>query len=109
LWAPSGQVVEVTYATQDATAIAGQDYVASPGSLSLQPGETSRILAVPVASDLLTESDEQFTLVRSQPVNAAIGDGSATDTIRYDDPDQAPRSTSGDLHAPRDSRADGAL
>lgn len=82
--------VTVAYATADGTATAGTDYTATSGKLVFAPGETSKTLAVPILGDTGVEPDETFTLNLSNPVNAQLGQASATGTIKNDD--VAPRS-----------------
>lgn len=55
--------IEVTYATQDGTAVAGEDYVAQNGSLSFSPADfASRTVLVPLVNDAVVEPDEKFSL-----------------------------------------------
>jgi hypothetical protein len=77
----TGQTVTVNWATQDATALAGQDYTAAGGTLTFLPGEISRPIAVSVLGDDLSEDNETFKVVLSSAVNANIGTGTATGTI----------------------------
>src|SRR5262249_30227532 len=51
LSAASPQVVTVRYATADGSAKAGEDYVASTGMLTFEPGQTRRELRIPIVSD----------------------------------------------------------
>src|SRR5262249_51358809 len=53
---PSGAPLTVNYATADGTAIAGPDYAAASGSVTFQPGETSKTIAVVIPGDLTPES-----------------------------------------------------
>ncbi len=53
----------VEYATVDGTAIAGQDYTASSGTLTFTTGETSKTIQIPIANDAATEPDEVFAVV----------------------------------------------
>lgn len=85
LTAPSAGTVSVQYSTADGTAIAGQDYVARTGTLVFAPGERIRIVEIPIIGDLSPESNESFSLVLSQPVNAVISDASGIGTIIDDD------------------------
>lgn len=64
--------VSVDFATQDGTAIAGQDYVATNGTLNFEVGETSKAVRVQVTADEPVESEESFSLVLSNPVDATI-------------------------------------
>lgn len=78
--------VVVNYATTDGTANAGSDYVAASGTLTFNPGETSKILNVPINGDTLFEADETFFVDLSNPVNANLLQARATGTITNDDP-----------------------
>jgi hypothetical protein len=70
---PSVKPVSVDVATQNGTAIAGQDFVAlAPTTLTFAPGETVKQVTVAVIGDTIPEPDETFTLVLAKPVNAAF-------------------------------------
>ncbi|MBL9122456.1 MAG: hypothetical protein JNG90_02410 [Planctomycetaceae bacterium] len=79
--------VTVQYQTVGGTAVEGTDYTATSGSLTFAPGETTKTVSVPIATDAIDESAESFTLVLSQPTNATIATegGTATGTINDDD------------------------
>jgi len=85
------QTVTVGYATAAGTVKAGQDYTAASGTLTFDPGQTSRTIPVsvpgdnPPLADAATESSETFAVTLSSPVAATIADGSATGTILKDD------------------------
>ena len=87
---PSRRTVSVEYATADGTAGAGEDYTATSGTLTFQPGQSSATVSVPVSDDYLAENDESFTLTLANPVNVTLPDGvdsvSATGTIEDDEP-----------------------
>jgi hypothetical protein len=50
------QPVTLTYATADDTAIAGSDYVATSGTLTFAPGETTKQIVISVKGDRTPES-----------------------------------------------------
>lgn len=52
--------VIVDYYTSDGTAVAGQDYVATSGTVTFAPGETSKTIAIPLIADTIQEADEVF-------------------------------------------------
>lgn len=94
LLAPATQTVTVDYRTADGSAHAGLDYTATSGTLTFQPGETSKTLAVTVLSDRQAEPDETFSLLLTNvSETAALGDPSATATIIDEDRDLAVRSS----------------
>lgn len=81
----STQTVTVNYTTQDGTATAGSDYIAQSGSISFLPGVRKQLVTIAMLGDNMPESDEDFSIVLSNPVNAIIADGIGTGTILNDD------------------------
>lgn len=81
----SAKAVTVRYATSNGTATAGSDYVATSGTLTFAPGQTSQTINVPIAGDLNIEPDETFSVTLSNPVNATIPADTGAGTIRNDD------------------------
>jgi hypothetical protein len=81
----SDAVVTVNYATSNGTALAKSDYTATSGTLTFQPGETSRTISVSIKGDRKREANETFSVQLSNAVGATIEDGSATVTILNDD------------------------
>ena len=78
--------VTVAYATADGTAVAGEDYTATSGTLTFAAGETSKTVSVPVLDDAIDEGSETLTLTLSNARGAEIADGEATGTITNSDP-----------------------
>ena len=84
--AHSTDAVTVDYATEDATAIAGDDYTHTSDTLTFAAGETDRMVSVPLVNDDDVEDPETFRLVLSSPSsNAELGDGEATVLVIDDD------------------------
>jgi hypothetical protein len=91
----SGREVSLQYATRDATAVAGEDYDAASGTLSIPVGRQTATLRVPLHDDHNYEPDEAFTLHLAQPhhvtlpeeptVLGTIRDNDAPPTIRIAD------------------------
>ena len=54
--------LSVDYSTTDGTAIAGQDYTSTSGTLTFNGGETSKTIQIPITDDATTETDETFTV-----------------------------------------------
>ena len=79
----SRHTVTVDYATSDGTAVAGEDYEETSGTLTFAPGVTERTVSVPVIADSHDESRETFTLTLSNPDggNAWLEEATATGTI----------------------------
>jgi hypothetical protein len=85
LSAAASQTVSVSYTTADGTAVAPSDYATARGTLTFQPGEKSKAIAVGVVGDMIMEQNELFTVTLSNPVNGTLTKGSATGTITNDD------------------------
>jgi hypothetical protein len=64
--------VQVDFATMNGTAIAGEDYVATNGTVTFDPGESAKTVTVLVTADGPPENEEVFYLVLSNPVNGYI-------------------------------------
>jgi CSLREA domain-containing protein len=78
--------VTVHYQTANDTAIAGQDYTATSGTLTFNPGGPAvRIIPVNILPDTTQEATEQFFMNLDTPVNATIADGQGIGTIPNDD------------------------
>ncbi|MGI9214064.1 MAG: Calx-beta domain-containing protein, partial [Methylococcaceae bacterium] len=77
LSAPATQTVTVNYTTTDGTANASSDYITRTGTLSFAPGTSVREIRVPIIGDTKNESDENFSVVLSNPKNASL------DSARY--------------------------
>ncbi len=84
----SDSAVTVAYATSDGTATAGSDYAATSATLTFEPGDTRKTVAVPVLDDSEEEGTETFTVTLSSASNATMSDPRATGTIRDDDGDE---------------------
>ena len=85
LSAASGKTTTVNFATGNGTAIAGSDYTATSGTLTFNPGETSKTISVAVIGDTLQESNETFAVNLSNPTNATITDSQGIGTITDND------------------------
>ena len=75
LSAPYDRVVTVDFATADSLAAAGSDYQATGGTLTFEPGQTTKTVLVLVNGDRLGEPDETFVVNLSAATNAIIADG----------------------------------
>ena len=73
------------YATQDGSASAGSDYVASSGTITFAPGQVTQAISISVKGDTQIESDETFTLSLSNPSGVLIAQGTAVGRIVNDD------------------------
>ena len=86
------QAVTVNFATHDDSAtIAGGDYVATSGTLTFSPGQTTKTFTVTIKGDTKKEADESFyVLLSGASSNALIPDAYGWGTILNDD--SPPRS-----------------
>ncbi len=80
--------VTVQYATQDGSATAGSDYTATSGSVTFNPGQTTKTVTVPILPDQIAEFDETFRLnLSTQTRGCTIVTPTATGTIVNDEVD----------------------
>jgi hypothetical protein len=83
---PSVQVITVDFATANGTATAGNDYVATSGTLTVPAGSSSATINVPINGDTTVEPNEDFTITLSNSSNVNfISNAVATATIVNDD------------------------
>lgn len=86
----------VNYATSNGTATAGSDYTATSGTLTFNPGQTSRTFTVPIIDDSLNEVDETVNLTLSNPSNATLGSPATATLTIIDSYPACPRKAEGD-------------
>lgn len=83
--------ITVSYATHGGSAVEAEDYEVAAGTLVFLPGETEKVISIPLITDGTAEGDEHFVFSLSQPVT----DGSypvrlghqATASLTIDDAD----------------------
>mgnify|MGYP002713029360 CR=1 FL=1 len=87
LSAASGSNVTLAYTTADDSAVMGEDYTFTSGTLTIPANSTSASIDVPVLGDMDVELDETFNLTISSAQGASIANGSMTvaGTIVTDD------------------------
>ncbi|MEY2418516.1 MAG: hypothetical protein QOG90_1196 [Actinomycetota bacterium] len=85
LSAPASAAVSVNWATSDGTALAGSDYTAASGTVTIPAGQTSATFTVLGSGDTTPETHEKFNVTLSSPVGATINDGSGVATLVNDD------------------------
>jgi hypothetical protein len=87
----SAGAVSVTYSTANGTAIAGEDYIATSGTLNWADGETgAKTFSIPLIDDALVEGNETFTVTLSNPTGG-LGLGTpATTTVTITSDDLPP-------------------
>ena len=84
--AAASHTTSVSYATTGGTATPGSDYVATSGTLTFNPGETSKTFTVTIVDDALKEPNETIVVTLNSPVSGGLGSPSvATITILAND------------------------
>ncbi len=82
---PSSSDVTVDYATANFSAVAGRDYVARSGSLTIPAGSLSRDITVEIIGDTLPERTQSFFVRLSNARSATVSDGEGLCGIVDDD------------------------
>jgi len=85
LAAPSSQPVTISFSTANRTASAGVDYESTSGTLTFDPGETTKTITVVVNGNSTLELDKTFVVNLTSATNAFIAHGQAVGTIVNDD------------------------
>ncbi|HEX7231369.1 MAG TPA: choice-of-anchor Q domain-containing protein [Candidatus Binatia bacterium] len=85
LSAATSQPVTVTFATGGGTATGDTDYVPTSGTITFNPGETSKPITVAVIGDTVVEGNETFFVTVTSATNATIAHGQGIGTILDDD------------------------
>ena len=82
----SSTTVTVDYTTENGSAAAGEDYLATAGRLTFAPGETSKTISVQVIGDRVQESNETFRVRLTAATGAVIMDGVGEGEIIDEEP-----------------------
>jgi len=85
LSAKTSVTVEVDYNLEAFTALENEDFESQSGTLTFLPDSDLEILEVKVVADNVSEEDEQFKVILSNPQNATISIGNAVGTIKDDE------------------------
>ena len=85
LSAPSSQPITVSFTTANGTATGGADYAGTSGTLTFNPGETSKTIAVLINGDTIVEGTETFFVNLTSATNATIADSQGIGMIIDDD------------------------
>lgn len=79
--------IEVDFQTFDVSATAGEDYVATSGTLTFEAGRESATVRVPILGDAIGEPTEMFALSVFPPESPIISSNGATGTATILDTD----------------------
>lgn len=85
LSASTTKEVSVNFTTQEGTAVAGDDYITTSGTLTFEPGDTLERIIVEVIGDTVDEDQEQFIVKLSNAVNATLSVSQAIGRITNDE------------------------
>ncbi len=77
---PASQAVSVDYHTMPGSA-SDTDFLAKSGTLQFAVGEQTKIISIPIVSDLKAEGDETFTVLLTDAHGAILGVAKGTATI----------------------------
>lgn len=81
LSAPSAQIASVSYGFAYGSSSPSRDFPFFDGSLSFAPGETTKVLRLPIFDDNSYENTEGFWVVLNAPINATLERSLAVVTI----------------------------
>lgn len=96
--------ITVQYATQNATAMAGSDYMSASGTLTFKPGTTKQTISIAIIGDKIAEPNETFKINLSKAVNVTIAVPNAAGTILNDDGSCKVSSASPETYTNADGR-----
>ena len=83
--------IDVSFSTSDGTAMAGSDYIATSGTLTFAPGETTKTITVWVIGDTVYDANEYFFVnLSSTSPYAIFTNFQGIGTILNDDPQPTP-------------------
>ena len=77
--------VSIDFTTADGTAIAGSDYTANSGTITIAEGATSTTVDILVTGDTVSEANETFCVRSTAATGATISDNEGLGTIQNDD------------------------
>jgi len=97
LSAPANGAVAVSYQTGDGTAVAGADFTAMSGRLTFNPGQTTKSVSIPIATDGVFEANETFKFTLTNPSGATLSRAQATVTLTNDDAAPLPKLSVADV------------
>ncbi len=71
-WGRTNNMVSAHFMTSNLTALAGSDYQATSGTLTLLPGQIEATITVPILDDPAVEEMEQFQMRLSEPTGTLV-------------------------------------
>ncbi len=82
---PSNRPFTATWASVDGSALAGIDYLAASGTVTVPAGETAATIVVAVVGDRVDELDEAFSVELREPAGGVLQDATGVVTVLDDD------------------------
>jgi len=76
--------VSVDYAVSNGSAINGNDYSVTDGTLYFSNGEMSQTISIDITDDTLDENTETFSVILSNPISATLGNNQTADVAIID-------------------------
>jgi hypothetical protein len=90
---PAVETITVDYETAAGSAEEGADFTPGSGTLTFLPGDTVKVVEVPILGEGDAENHETLSLLLSNATGAVIADGEGEGTILDDDDVEAPSVT----------------
>ena len=87
--------VSLDYTTVNGTAVSGQDFTMTSGTLEFAPGETNKNVVIPINDDAENEGNETFAFAVDRVGGGAVLGQPRTATITIVDDDQGPTPGTG--------------
>lgn len=78
---PTTSLATVNYSVAGGTAVNGADYSLASGTLTFQPGDTSKSIPLNIIDDADPEGDESIYVILSDPTGAALGGSSVCSVL----------------------------
>ncbi|MFK7804434.1 MAG: Calx-beta domain-containing protein, partial [Anaerolineae bacterium] len=91
--------VTVDYAASSGTATVGSDLANASGTITFNPGETVKMISVPITNDNNNEGNETFIVTLSNSIGTLIGSKDTVTVEIMDDDDGVPDAPSVSLSA----------
>ena len=95
LSAVAGRDISVDWASANGTALAGSDYTATSGTVTISAGSTTETVTIVSIDDSLDESLETFNINLTNPVDSTIADSLGVGSLN--DNDSTPSLSVGDV------------
>jgi uncharacterized delta-60 repeat protein len=88
-------IASVDYSTVEGTAKETSDYIVDSGTITFNQGESSKTISLTIIDDVVTESEETFSISLSSPYQSTIGEYNNIEvSIQDNDSEPEPEDTS---------------